>query len=80
VRPASRFILLRDLNGTDNNILTQIGMVVLIGLAAKNANPHRRVRAGRRKSRWHEAGGRGRRDGARTRPHRLRPIIMTSRA
>jgi multidrug efflux pump subunit AcrB len=26
-----------NLKGTDNNILTQIGMVVLIGLAAKNA-------------------------------------------
>ena len=26
-----------NFNGTDNNILTQIGMVVLIGLAAKNA-------------------------------------------
>ena len=26
-----------NLRGTDNNILTQIGMVVLIGLAAKNA-------------------------------------------
>jgi len=41
--------------GQDVNILTQIGFVVLVGLAAKNAIPDRRVRA--RQSRTRGATG-----------------------
>ncbi len=48
--------------GLDVNVLTQIGFVVLIGLAAKKRHPHRRVRApargqGPRRARGGDAGG-----------------------
>jgi len=61
--------------GRDNNILTQIGLVVLIGLAAKNAisllsspNATRRKKIEQR------------RRGGTSRSTRLRPILMTSMA
>jgi len=61
------------LRGMDNNILTQIGFVVLIGLAAKNAIlivEFARQAEERGASRWDAAV-----EAART---RLRPILMTS--
>ena len=62
-----------DLRHFDNNILTQIGFVVLIGLAAKNAIlivEFARQGEDQGKDRWTAA-----RDAAQT---RLRPILMTS--
>jgi HAE1 family hydrophobic/amphiphilic exporter-1 len=62
-----------DLRGQDNNILTQIGLVVLIGLAAKNAIlivEFAKQGEERGLSRWDAAV-----EAART---RLRPILMTS--
>ncbi len=62
-----------DVRGQDNNILTQIGLVVLIGLAAKNAIlivEFAKQAEERGLSRWDAAV-----DAART---RLRPILMTS--
>jgi multidrug efflux pump subunit AcrB len=62
-----------DLRGQDNNILTQIGLVVLIGLAAKNAIlivEFAKQAEERGLSRWDAAV-----EAART---RLRPILMTS--
>jgi multidrug efflux pump subunit AcrB len=59
--------------GMDNNILTQIGFVVLIGLAAKNAIlivEFARQAEERGADRWEAAV-----EAART---RLRPILMTS--
>ena len=62
------------LRGLDNNILTQIGLVVLVGLAAKNAilivEFAKQARGARATSRWDAAV-----EAART---RLRPILMTS--
>jgi hydrophobe/amphiphile efflux-1 (HAE1) family protein len=61
------------LRGMDNNILTQIGFVVLIGLAAKNAIlivEFARQAEERGSNRWDAAV-----EAART---RLRPILMTS--
>jgi multidrug efflux pump len=62
-----------NLRGQDNNILTQIGLVVLIGLAAKNAIlivEFAKQAEERGLSRWDAAV-----DAAHT---RLRPILMTS--
>ncbi|MGA4816063.1 hypothetical protein ACPA9J_16870 [Pseudomonas aeruginosa] len=50
--------------GGDNNVFVQIGLVVLVGLAAKNAIPDSRVRP--------HAGGRGRPPCAGRRWSRLR--------
>jgi len=62
-----------NLRGFDNNILTQIGLVVLIGLAAKNAIlivEFAKQAEDRGLSRW---------DAAVEASHtRLRPILMTS--
>jgi HAE1 family hydrophobic/amphiphilic exporter-1 len=61
------------LRGMDNNILTQIGFVVLIGLAAKNAIlivEFAKQAEERGKDRWEAAV-----EAAQT---RLRPILMTS--
>ncbi len=58
----------------DNNIFTQIGLVVLIGLAAKNAIlivEFAKQRQERGQSRIHEAG-------VEASKMRLRPILMTS--
>jgi multidrug efflux pump subunit AcrB len=62
-----------DLRGFDNNILTQIGLVVLVGLAAKNAIlivefARQAEEAG--KSKWEAA--------EQAAKERLRPILMTS--
>ncbi len=62
-----------NLRGFDNNILTQIGLVVLVGLAAKNAIlivEFAKQDEERGEDRWHAA-----EHAART---RLRPILMTS--
>ena len=62
-----------NLRGFDNNILTQIGLVVLVGLAAKNAIlivEFARQAEERGEDRWQAA-----ESAART---RLRPILMTS--
>jgi multidrug efflux pump subunit AcrB len=63
-----------NLRGMDNNILTQIGLVVLIGLAAKNAIlivEFRQAGRGGRKLSPVEAAVSAAKD-------RLRPILMTS--
>src|SRR4029078_12988809 len=61
------------LRGQDNNILTQGGFVVLIGLAAKNAILNIEIAKPR------EYCGRNRFDAAVEAAHlRLRPILMTS--
>jgi hydrophobe/amphiphile efflux-1 (HAE1) family protein len=63
------------LRGQDNNILTQVGFVVLIGLAAKNAIlivEFARQLEDRGRDRWEAA--------AEAAQIRLRPIIMTSLA
>jgi multidrug efflux pump subunit AcrB len=63
-----------NLRGMDNNILTQVGLVVLIGLAAKNAILI--VEFARQAEIEH---GMGRRDAAISAARtRLRPIVMTS--
>jgi hydrophobe/amphiphile efflux-1 (HAE1) family protein len=62
-----------NLRGFDNNILTQIGLVVLVGLAAKNAIlivEFAKQAEERGENRWQAA-----ESAART---RLRPILMTS--
>jgi multidrug efflux pump subunit AcrB len=63
-----------DARGIENNILVQIGFIVLIGLAAKNAilivEFARQAELEKGLSRWEAA-----MDAART---RLRPILMTS--
>ena len=60
--------------GMDNNIFTQIGLVVLVGLASQERHPDRRVRQA--------AAGRGHEPRSRRRWRRaklrLRPILMTS--
>ena len=65
-----------NLMGLDNNILTQIGLIVLIGLAAKNAilivEFARQAEEDQGMDRWSAAV-----EAART---RLRPILMTSMA
>ena len=65
-----------NIRGLDNNILTQVGLVVLIGLAAKNAilivEFARQGEMGHGLSRAEAAGQAGR--------TRLRPILMTSLA
>jgi len=61
------------LRGQDNNILTQVGFVVLIGLAAKNAIlivEFARQLEDQGRSRWEAA--------AEATRLRLRPILMTS--
>ena len=63
------------LRGQDNNILTQVGFVVLIGLAAKNAIlivEFARQLEDRGRDRWQAA--------AEAAQLRLRPIVMTSLA
>ncbi|MEA2997745.1 MAG: hypothetical protein QOG74_3294, partial [Alphaproteobacteria bacterium] len=62
-----------NLRGMDNNVLTQIGLIVLIGLAAKNAIlivEFAKQAEERGATRWDAAV-----EAART---RLRPILMTS--
>ncbi|MFA5950953.1 MAG: multidrug efflux RND transporter permease subunit [Hyphomicrobium sp.] len=63
------------LRGMDNNILTQVGFIVLIGLAAKNAILIVEFAA------QLEAGGRNRLDAATEAARlRMRPVVMTSLA
>ena len=63
-----------NLRGQDNNILTQIGLIVLVGLAAKNAilivEFARQAEFEQGQTRWEAAVTAGR--------ERLRPILMTS--
>ena len=63
-----------NLRGFDNNILTQIGLVVLVGLAAKNAilivEFARQAEDEQGKSKWEAA--------EQAAQERLRPILMTS--
>ena len=63
-----------NLRGLDNNILTQVGLIVLVGLAAKNAilivEFAKQAEELHGMDRWEAA-----REAART---RLRPILMTS--
>ena len=63
-----------NLRGLDNNILTQIGLIVLIGLAAKNAilivEFARQAELDQGMDRWKAA--------AHAAQERLRPILMTS--
>ncbi len=54
------------LRGMDNNILTQIGLIVLIGLAAEERDPDRRIRP------TGAVGGQERRSKRRSRPAMLR--------
>ncbi|HEY0269876.1 MAG TPA: multidrug efflux RND transporter permease subunit [Sphingomonas sp.] len=62
-----------DLMGMDNNVLTQVGLVVLVGLAAKNAILIVEF------ARQGEAEGLDHREAAERAAHqRLRPILMTS--
>ncbi|WP_019831480.1 efflux RND transporter permease subunit [Sphingomonas sp. PR090111-T3T-6A] len=62
-----------ELMGMDNNVLTQIGLVVLVGLAAKNAILIVEF------ARQGEDDGLSHRDAAERAAHqRLRPILMTS--
>ncbi len=66
-------ILGTNLMGMDNNVLTQIGLVVLVGLAAKNAILIVEF------ARQGEEHGLSHRDAAARAAHqRLRPILMTS--
>ena len=48
------------LRGMDNNILTQVGFIVLIGLASQKRHPDRRIRKAARGSGPRPLGGRGR--------------------
>ncbi len=63
-----------NLRGLDNNILTQIGLVVLVGLAAKNAilivEFARQAEEQQGKNKWEAA--------QQAAQERLRPILMTS--
>ena len=64
------------LRGQDNNILTQIGLVVLVGLACKERDPDRRVRKGGPKISSASTGSpRGRTRGAAA---LAQPILVTS--
>ena len=62
-----------ELRGQDNNILTQVGFIVLIGLAAKNA-----ILIVEFAKQMEDRGSDRRRGGAPGGELRLRPILMTS--
>ena len=62
------------LAGGDNNIFTQIGLIVLVGARGEERDPDRRVRAHARASRARARGTRS----STPRGLRLRPILMTS--